>query len=69
MITRLKYERMKTGFKQVELAKKTHINPTVLCALEGRKIVADTRHQELLEQALEIPASELFEDNGLARLQ
>jgi len=69
MITRLKYERMKTGFKQVELAKKTNINPTVLCALEGRKIVADTRHRELLEEALEIPAAELFEDNGLARLQ
>lgn len=69
MLTKLKYERMKTGFKQKQLAQKTNINPTVLCALEGRKIVADTRHQELLEAALEIPASELFEDNGLARLQ
>lgn len=69
MKTRLRIERMRKGLNQVEMAKKINMSPPTLCALEGRRLVAGEKHKRILEQALEIPAAELFEDNGLARLQ
>jgi len=69
MKSRLKIERMRKGLTQVEMAEKIKLSAPTLCALEGRRLVAGEKHKRILEAALEIPASELFEDNGLARLQ
>jgi len=69
MLTKLKAERMKRGLRQTEMAKTMKLSPTTLCALETRRLAARGRYKAEIENLLEIPASELFEDNGLARLQ
>jgi transcriptional regulator with XRE-family HTH domain len=69
MKSKIKIERMRKGLNQLEFAKSINLNAPTLCALENRRLVASEKHKWILEAALGIPASELFEENGLAQLE
>lgn len=68
MKTRLRLARMTCGLTQIELARNINLNRATLSGLECRKIVAAEKHKQTLEKVLNVPASELFDENNLARL-
>lgn len=66
MLTKMRFERLRTGVKGYEMAKLTNLCPSAISAIERRKITVTKERQEQIARTLNFRARDLFEDNGLA---
>lgn len=68
MLTRLKLMRLSKNTSLIETAKAVCIDQTSLSRIERRIMIAVPEQQQALADFLGVKASELFEENGLAKL-
>lgn len=68
MKTYMKLARMRKGYSQKELAEITDIHPTIISGLERRTRIANKKYRERISNAVDVPADELFQEDGLAVL-